>query len=107
MNDQLIASIRNHPNYDEHSHSALIEVIEKTKYTPEQLKIMQHDPVVWESLVRGMLSAINISQGDFNSESEAHKFRLQQAEELMQKSWNFLSKRAQDTEIARVELRAA
>ena len=107
MNDQLIASVRNHPSYDENQHSALIEAIERTKYTPEQLNVMQRDPVVWDSLVRGMLSAISTSQGDSNTESAAHNFRLQQAEDLMRKSWNFLNNRAQDTDIARVELRAA
>jgi hypothetical protein len=103
--NELIANIRNHPSFDESVHSALTEVIEN-QYSPEQLRVMQCDPVVWDSLVRGMLDSMLASQSDADNETDAHKFRLRQAEELMRKTWGFLNQRAQNTEDARVELRA-
>ena len=53
MGNELIAKIRNHPGYNENLHSALIEVIEK-EYSPEQLSVMHDDPIVSDSLIRGM-----------------------------------------------------
>lgn len=108
MANELIAGIRNHPSYDESVHSALIQAIEK-QCTPAQQKMIQNDPVVWDSLLRGMLYAMltPVSLGLEDNEFSAKSKRLQQSDELVRKSLRFLSQRAQDTEVARVELRAA
>lgn len=58
MNNELIAKIRSLPNYNENLHSALIEVIEK-EYSPKQLSAMHDDPVVSDSLFRGMIDSMN------------------------------------------------
>ena len=104
MGNELIAKIRNHPGYNESQHSALIEVIEK-EYSPEQLSVMHDDPVVSDSLIRGMFDSMNtfaaVNEG---SGTESRQERLQQARELMRKSLNFLNRRAQDTYDERVEL---
>jgi hypothetical protein len=106
VDNELIAKIQNHLSYDESVHSALIEVIEKEYSGPKQLSVMQGDPVVLDSLIRGMLAAMLASQGDADDKTAAHKFRLQQAENLMRKSWDFLNRRARDID-AGVDLRAA
>ncbi len=104
MGNELIAKIRNHPGYNESLHSALIEVIEK-EYSPEQLSVMHDDPVVSDSLIRGMFDSMNtfaaVNEG---SGTESRQEHLQQARELMRKSLNFLNRRAQDTYDERVEL---
>lgn len=101
MSNELIAKIRNHPDYTESLHSALIEVIEK-EYSPEQLSVMQDDPIVSDSLIRGMLDSMN-TFADVNEGTATRKEVLQQAEELMRKSLSFLNRRAQDTYGEQVE----
>jgi hypothetical protein len=88
VDNELIAKIQHNPDFDKSLHSALIEVIERD-YSPEQLRIMQDDPEVLDSLISGMLASMR--------DSPADKGRLQQAEELMRKSWGFLKQRAQGT----------
>lgn len=104
MGNELIAKIRNHPSYNESLHAALIEVIEK-EYSPEQLSVMHDDPIVSDSLIRGMLDSMNtfaaVNEGDG---IPGRQERLQQAKELMRKSLNFLNRRTQDTYDERVEL---
>ncbi len=102
MGNELIAKIRNHPGYNESLHAALIEVIEK-EYSPEQLSVMHDDPIVSDSLIRGMLDSMNTFAA-VNEGTASRQERLQQAKELMRKSLNFLNRRAQDTYDERVEL---
>jgi hypothetical protein len=101
VGNELIAKIRNHPSYNESLHSALIEVIEK-EYSPEQLSVMQDDPIVSDSLISGMLASMNEDDG-----TATRKERLEQAKELMRKSLDFLNRRAQDTYDEPVDFRAA
>jgi hypothetical protein len=102
VDNELTARIRNHPSYDENLHSALIEVIEK-EYGPEQLSVMQSDPIVSDSLIRGMLSSMNTSAVVEDNGTASSQERLQRAKELMRKSLDFLNRRARDT-YERVEL---
>lgn len=102
MGNDLIAKIQNHPGYNENLHSALIEVIEK-EYSPEQLSVMHDDPIVSDSLIRGMFDSMNTFAA-VNEGTASRQERLQQAKELMQKSLNFLNRRAHDTYDERVEL---
>jgi hypothetical protein len=94
VDNELIARIRNHPGYDENLHSTLLEVI--GEYTPEQQCVMEEDPIVFDSLLRGMLASMSDSSGAAGNETAAYKFRRRQAEELMRKSWNFLNRRIQE-----------
>jgi hypothetical protein len=103
VDNELVAKIRNHPKYNESVHSALIEVIER-EYNPEQLSVMLAAPVL-DSLVGGMLASMLASQGDDDNETAVHKYHLQQAEELMRKSWGFLNNRARDTHDSRVKIK--
>jgi hypothetical protein len=100
VDNELVVKIRSHPSYDESVHSALIEVIER-EYSPEQLSVMQDDPIVSDSLIRGMLDSMNTFAAE--NETATRKECLQQAEELMRKSLGFLNRRARDT-YERVEL---
>jgi hypothetical protein len=101
VGNELTTQIRNHPGYDESLHSALIEVIEK-KYSPEQLSVMHDDPIVSDSLIRGMLASLTTFKED--NPTASRKDCEQQAEELMRKSLDFLNRRAHDTYDERVEL---
>jgi hypothetical protein len=104
VDNELVAKIRNHPKYNESVHSALIEVIER-EYNPEQLRVMLAAPLL-DSLIGGMLASMLSSQGDDDdSETAVHKYHLQQAEELMRKSWGFLNSRAQNTQDSRVKIK--
>jgi hypothetical protein len=102
VDNELVAKIRNHPKYNESVHSALIEVIER-EYSPDQLRVMLAAPLL-DSLVGGMLASMLNSQGDDDNETAVHKYHLQQAEELMRKSWGFLNNRARDTHDSRVKI---
>lgn len=86
MKNALSAKIRNHPSYQENVHAALIEVIE-SECSPEQLSIMQDDPVVLQSLIGGMLAAMLDSPVADENETACHEHRLRQAEGLLRKSW--------------------
>jgi hypothetical protein len=99
VDNELVAKIRNHPAYDETVHSALIEVIER-EYSPEQIAVMLHDRAL-DSLLGGMFTSMRNSPVDEENETAAHEHRLQQAEELMRKGWNFLNKKAQDAQAER------
>ena len=101
MGNKLITQIRNHPGYDENLHSALIEVIEK-KYSPEQLTVIQDDPIVSDSLIRGMLASLTTFEED--NPTATHQDCVQQAEELVRKGLDFLNRRAHDTYDEQVEL---
>lgn len=103
MDNELIGKIRNHSSYDENVHGALIEVIEK-EYSSEQLHVTQDDPIVTDSLIRGMLSSMLASQAEDSDDATAHKNRLQQARELLRKAFNFLNRRAQDTNDEPIQL---
>jgi hypothetical protein len=94
LGNELITQIRNHPGYDENLHSALIEVIEK-RYSPEQLSVMHDDPIVSDSLIRGMLASLTTFQED--NPTATRKDCLEQAQEMMRKGLNFLNRRAHDT----------
>jgi hypothetical protein len=102
VDNELVAKIRSHPSYNESLHSALIEVIEK-EYSPEQLSVMQDDPVS-DSLIRGMLASINTSAVVEDNGTATRHERLQQAEELMRKSLDFLNRRARDNYDKRAKL---
>ena len=65
---------------------------------------MQDDPIVSDSLIRGMLSSMNTFAVVEDNRTATSKERLQQAEELMRKSLSFLNRRAQDTYDEQVEL---
>jgi hypothetical protein len=93
VNNDLIAKIRSYTTYDENLHSALIEVIEK-EYSPEQLSVMQDDPIVSDSLIRGMLSSLSNSAVAEDNGKATRRELLTQAEELMRKSLDFLNRRS-------------
>ena len=104
MANELIAKIQNNPNYNENLHSCLIEVIEK-EYSPKQLRVMQDDPIVSDSLLRGMVDSINtFAAMNEVDETASRQELLQQARDLMRKSLGFLNRRAQDTYDEQVEL---
>jgi hypothetical protein len=104
VDNELVAKIRNHPKYNESVHSALIEVIE-SEYSPEQLDVMLAAPVL-DSLISGMLASMLASQADDDDdETAAHKHHLQQAEDLMRKSWGFLNNRSRSDHDSRVKIK--
>jgi hypothetical protein len=66
---------------------------------------MQDDPIVSDSLIRGMVDSINtFAAMNEVDETASRQELLQQARDLMRKSLGFLNRRAQDTYDEQVEL---